>query len=144
MAQPSDRPLSTPFPEQGNRDLIERLRWVIALRWAVVVALLLVGSLAGSSPSTSAVHISLAVLVLIYNLAYFFASGQRDFGRSSFTNIVRYGQVPVDLLVFTVLIHFSGGVTGPVFVFYFLYIFVGLAILPPSGAYWVAGIATVF
>jgi diguanylate cyclase (GGDEF)-like protein len=148
MAVTPDRPLITPFPEPGNRELIERLRWVIGLRWTVVIALLLVGFLGNTfradSPQTSVVHVGLAVLVLTYNLAYLYAASRPRFGQSNLTTLIRYGQVPVDLLVFTVLIHFSGGVTGPVFVLYFLYIFVGLAILPPSGAYWVAGIAAFF
>jgi diguanylate cyclase (GGDEF)-like protein len=139
------RPLSTPSTENGNRELVERLRWVIGLRWTVVIALFLVGffgdTYGGDSVNSRAVHIGLALLVLTYNILYLVASRRPGFGHSGLMTLVRYGQVPIDLLVFTVLVHFTGGITGPVFVLYFLYIFVGLAILPPSGAYWVAGIA---
>src|SRR5207253_5957963 len=121
------------------------LRWIIGLRWAVVASLLLVVVLGHIwkrySAETDIMHLGLALSVLVYNLFYIYASRQPGFGQSTLTTLVRYAQVPIDLFVVTALVHFFGGVTGPVFVLYFLYIFVGLAILPPSGAYWVAGIA---
>ena len=57
---------------------------------------------------------------------------------SRFSRWLILAQIPLDILVFTVIIHSSGGVTGPVFVLYFLYVFVGLAILPARGTYFVA------
>ncbi|MFL5731814.1 MAG: diguanylate cyclase [Chloroflexia bacterium] len=134
--------------ERPGRELAERLRWVIGLRWAVAAMLILVGVLgqtyANPSLGTLAVHVGLAALVLCYNFLYLYASKQPGFGESSLTALIRYGQVPVDLLVLTVLIHSTGGVTGPVVVLYFAYILVSLAILPPSGAYWVAALAAIF
>src|SRR6476659_3774719 len=133
--------------EHPGRELAERMRWVIALRWAVAGALALVvilGRALGESTQTTAVYLGLAGLVLVYNFLCFFASRSPSFGHSSLTTLVRYGQVPVDLLVFTALVHLLGGVTSPVFVLYFVYILVGLAILPPSGAYWVAAIAALY
>lgn len=144
------RPFLSPTNEQGPREsaTVERLRWVVGLRWTVAVALLLVGVIGNAlniySGQTIAAHIGLAALVLLYNLYYLYALRQPDFGQTALTKLVRYAQVPVDLLVFTVLVHFLGGITSPVFVLYFLYVFVGLAILPPSGAYWVAGAAAFF
>jgi diguanylate cyclase (GGDEF)-like protein len=132
----------------GSRELIERLRWVIGLRWTVVIALFLIGIISrfssGESPEASVFYAALALLLLVYNLFYLFASRRPDFGHSGLTRLLRFGQVPVDLAVITVLVHFRGGYTGPVFVLYFVYVFVGLAILPPSGAYWVAGLAAIF
>src|SRR4051812_42696932 len=150
MAEVRQHPLGvpalSPWASQNNNELRERLRWVIGLRWSVVLALFAVVILGntyrGDSLQTSLVHFGLAIAVLLYNLFYLYASRQPGFGESELTNRLRYAQVPIDLAVFTVLVHFSGGATSPVFVLYFLYIFVGLAILPPSGAYWVAAIAT--
>jgi diguanylate cyclase (GGDEF)-like protein len=129
---------------------VERLRWVVGIRWTVVVALLLVGLLGpnlagprGGTSEASLVHIALAVVVAAYNTLYLLATRRPDFGSTRASYALVLLQVPVDLLVFTAIIHYSGGVTGPVFVLYFLYIFVGLAILPPSGAYFVAGIAAI-
>lgn len=132
-------------------ELVERLTWIVGIRWTVVAALLLVGLLGPNipyllSPSTktfdaSIPHIVLAAIVAAYNFFYLFASRKPDFGKTQATYIAVLAQVPIDLLLFTAIVHFSGGVTGPVFVLYFLYIFVGLAILPPAGAYIVAGIA---
>jgi diguanylate cyclase (GGDEF)-like protein len=134
-------------------ELVERLRWVIGIRWTLVVALLLVGLLGGNlenivnlSPGNfqiSEIHLVLAAVVAAYNLFYLFACRLADFGMSSGSYVAILAQVPIDLFVFTVIIDKSGGVTGPVFVLYFLYIFVGLAILPPAGAYMVAAIAAI-
>ncbi|HEY0072084.1 MAG TPA: diguanylate cyclase [Chloroflexia bacterium] len=128
----------------GSGELVERMRWVIGIRWTVVVALLLVGVIivVGRLPSETAFwQIGLAATVALLNVCYLVATWQPSFTTTSLGQILRYAQIPLDLLVFTIIVHFSGGVTGPVFVLYFLYIFVGLAILPPSGAYYVAGVA---
>lgn len=131
----------------GPDDLVDRMRWVIGIRWTVVVALLLVGVLGlyiqGYSRETGMWHIALALVVGILNLLYLVATWQPGLSASNLGQSLRYAQIPLDLLVFTAIVHFSGGVTGPVFVLYFLYIFVGLAILPPVGAYFVAGTAVV-
>jgi diguanylate cyclase (GGDEF)-like protein len=134
-------------------ELVERLRWVIGIRWTVVVALLLVGLLGPNLAdilslhlrgfSTSLTHVGLALVVAAYNLLLLILSRRPDFGKTRASYFAILAQVPIDLLVFTIIIDYSGGVTGPVFVLYFLYIFVGLAILPPTGAYMVAGIAAI-
>jgi hypothetical protein len=76
------------------------------------------GDLRGSSYT----HIALAAVVAAYNIFYLFATRRSDFGRTRRTSLLRLVQIPVDLVVFTAIVHFSGGVTGPVFVLYFLYI----------------------
>src|ERR1044072_1780849 len=103
------RPFISPSIHHGNRELVERLRWVIGLRWSVVLALLLVtlfmgmrGNLeTGYSRENSLAHMGLAMLVLAYTFFFLFASRQPDFGQSGLTKLIRYGQVPVDLLVVT-------------------------------------------
>lgn len=132
-------------------ELVERLRWVIGIRWTVVVALILVAfagpGLANITPALTStnpiVHLGLAALVAVYNTIYWLASRLPDFGRSRITYFLILAQVPIDILVFTAIVRYSGGVTGPVFVLYFLYIFVGLAILPPKGTYFVAGFSAI-
>lgn len=132
-------------------ELVERLRWVIGIRWTVVVALVLVAVLGpGLSSFTSAlsggsplIHLGLALLIAIYNSMYLLGSRLPNFGRTRLSYWLILAQVPLDILVFTAIIRWSGGVTGPVFVLYFLYIFVGLAILPPKGTYFVAGFSAI-
>ena len=128
--------------EIDTRELIERIKWVISLRWTLAVALLLVGLFRETSPAdpqpVKLYYAGLALLVIGYNLYFFMAARRADFGETGTTNLVRYLQVPLDLVVFTLLLHLQGGVTSPVFSLYFVYVFIGLAILPPSGAYWVA------
>jgi diguanylate cyclase (GGDEF)-like protein len=130
----------------GSSELVERMRWVISIRWTVVVALLLVGAIIvlWQLPAETALwQFGLAATVALLNVCYLVATWQPRFTTTNLGQILRFAQVPIDLLVFTIVVHFSGGVTGPVFVLYFLYIFVGLAIIPPAGAYFVAGVAAV-
>ncbi len=138
----------TAHARANNAELVERLRWVIGIRWTVVIALLLVGLLGGAYRGDlreiSYPHVVLALLVAFYNLFYLASTRQPNFGGTPLSRFIRVVQIPVDLFIFTAIVHFSGGVTGPVFVLYFLYIFVGLAILPPSGAYIVAGTAVFY
>ncbi len=147
MTQPTNRAQSHALGAAKVTELVERLRWVIGIRWTVVVALILVAiaspwlsnlstTFAGSNPL---IHLSLALFVTAYNTAYLLGSRMPEFGRTRVTYWLILAQVPLDILVFTAIVRWSGGVTGPVFVLYFLYIFVGLAILPPKGTYFVAG-----
>ncbi|MEO8287184.1 MAG: diguanylate cyclase [Chloroflexota bacterium] len=153
MTPTSNKTRFNPAIVLKTAELVERLRWVIGIRWTVVVALLVVGLVGPNLPSilnlrpysfnSSMVHVGLAVVVAAYNLFYLLASRRPDFGKTRGSYYAILAEVPIDLCIFTIIVHFSGGVTGPVFVLYFLYIFVGLAILPPSGAYVVAAIAAV-
>jgi diguanylate cyclase (GGDEF)-like protein len=137
-----------PTNKSAISELAERLRWVIGIRWTVVIALLLVGVLGsvvrGDSAQAGLVHLGLACLVAAYNVFYLVITRQPGFGATRASRSISLAQIPLDLFVFTAIVHFSGGVTGPVFVLYFLYIFVGLAILPPAGAYVVALLAAFF
>jgi diguanylate cyclase (GGDEF)-like protein len=76
--------------------------------------------------------------VALYNLFYLYISRRPKLDTHGFSKWLLLAQIPLDIFVFTVIIHSSGGVTGPVFVLYFLYVFVGLAILPARGTYFVA------
>jgi diguanylate cyclase (GGDEF)-like protein len=153
LIQPDNTTRVTAAAGLTTTELIERLRWVIGIRWTLVIALLLVGLLGPYLPnvsnfsaetySPSWVHIVLAGVVAAYNLVFLLLARRPSFGESRGSYMVILAQVPIDLLVFTIIIDKSGGVTSPIFVLYFLYIFVGLAILPPSGAYMVAIIATI-
>lgn len=140
------KPKFAPAQELRSADLVERLRWVIGIRWTVVIALLFIGLLGKPwqpDSGMSRAQLALAMLVSIYNFFFLSAIRRPDFGNTPFTRALHFVQMPLDLIAFTVIIHLSGGVTGPVFVLYFLYIFVGLAILPPVGAYYVAIISAI-
>lgn len=111
-----------------------------------MIALLLVAAFGPALAQRSAtasytspyVHIGLALVVALYNLLYLYISRWPKLDANGFAKWLLLAQIPLDIFVFTVIIHSSGGVTGPVFVLYFLYVFVGLAILPARGTYFVA------
>ena len=139
------RPLFTNIAEPNTQELHDRLRWVIGLRWTVVIALFIVAvvgllrsNASGDSADLALIQVGLALLVALINGAVLYTTRKSGPLEGRIPNIVRYGLVPVDIVLFTILLHLSGGITSPVFVLYFLYVFIGLATLPPSGAYWVA------
>jgi diguanylate cyclase (GGDEF)-like protein len=144
--QPTNLIGGEPVGAGKTSELVEKLRWVVGIRWTVVIALVLVAVFgpaisqrAGTATFTSPyIHIGLALVVALYNLIYMYISRHPRLDSSRFSRWLILAQIPLDIFVFTVIIHSSGGVTGPVFVLYFLYVFVGLAILPARGTYFVA------
>lgn len=135
------------FAGNETDEVTEQMRWVIGIRWTVVAALVFVwlgltfSSFFGYPHSTAYWYLALAIFTATLNVIYSAVSRQPTLSAGHSSHWLRLAQIPLDLLVFTAIVHLTGGVMGPVFVLYFLYIFVGLAILPPLGAYYVAGIS---
>lgn len=146
LVQPTNMTTGEPTGAGKTSELVEKLRWVIGMRWTVVVALVFVAVLGpaitqrtGTAAFTSPyIHIGLALVVALYNLIYLYLSRRPKLDTSHLSRWLILAQIPLDIFVFTVIIHSSGGVTGPAFVLYFLYVFAGLAILPARGTYFLA------
>lgn len=104
--------------------LIERLYWLIRLRWIAVtgvfLTVLFVESVLGFRLETFLLYVS-AVVLGSYNLAFLFLL--RSVGRKASAatfNRIANAQISLDLLTLTVLVHFSGGIENP-FLFYFIF-----------------------
>ena len=133
MADISAHTLS-PWASQGSNELRERLRWVMVALDGGACPFRRGGPrqhLSRQLIPANLVHFGLAMAVLLYNLFSSPASRKPGFGENELTNRLRYGQVPIDLR-FSLYLSTLRRHTSPVFVLYFLYIFVGLAILPPA------------
>lgn len=113
-----------PLNPKNHDGLIERLYWLVRLRWIAAAGVLLTVfiavhllELALPGPRLYATAATLAV----YNgalLLFLKIYGNRQ--PFAFINRVANIQIALDLLSLTVLIHFSGGIENP-FIFYFIF-----------------------
>jgi len=105
-------------------DLIERICWVIKLRWIAVVGVILVILSASRILKFSLPLFPLYIIAIAlagYNLIFFLLLTQfRRKGSFVIINRIANAQISLDLLSLAALIHFSGGIENP-FIFYFIF-----------------------
>ena len=115
--------------------LAEQIFWLIQLRWIAVVGLF-GAALAGNYVfpvliSPVPFYICAGVLLLC-NILYFFVATRKagDVG----TKDVVWGmiQVETDIFILTAVLHFSGGVVNPFFLFYVFHVIIAAIILPST------------
>jgi signal transduction histidine kinase len=109
-----------------NEPLIERLFWLIRLRWiaviGVILAILFANLIIELDLPVFALY-SICFVLAVYNLVFYFIttylkrSSSQLFG---FAGKIANIQISLDLLILASLIHFSGGIENP-FIFYFIF-----------------------
>ena len=107
-------------PQEG---FIERLYWLIKLRWIAVIGvffavLFATQSLAFSLPVVILYTITCALFV--YNVIFFILLIRFEKKSPIIINRIANAQISFDLLSLAALIHFSGGIENP-FIFYFIF-----------------------
>lgn len=110
-----------------NGRLVKRAYWLIKLRWlataAVAVCTFISYRILGIHLVENALY-SIAGLLAIYNAVVYFLLGYfcRDHKNISYSAVNKtiHFQISADLLILTLLLHFSGGIENP-FVFYFTF-----------------------
>src|SRR3989338_10975581 len=104
---------------QADGGLVERIRWLIRLRWIAVAGVLLAIAFSDRVLKLSLPVVPLyttALAILIYNLAFSAISKKPYAAAYRMANL----QIGLDLVSLAALIHFSGGIENP-FIFYFLF-----------------------
>lgn len=121
------------LPELGKGILFEQLRWLIVLRWFAILGIVLVGVISRYSlsvlPSGTPIFV-LAGILLACNLAYHLILRQSPHRGTWFNLVFATVQIEADLLLLTLLIHFSGGITNPFSLFYIFHIIIATIMLP--------------
>ncbi len=113
--------------------LIEQLKWLIRLRWFAVIGIVLTGLICTYVfpvlENVTPIYVC-AVLLLLCNFVY--ALAVRMHGTTGGPGGILLGivQVEMDLIILTVLIHFSGGTTNPFTFFYVFHVIIATIILP--------------
>jgi signal transduction histidine kinase len=108
-------------------ELIERIDWLINLRWLAfvgVIATILVARAAFAGPLPCGKLLAVAFAIPAYNLVYHIAwrraTRSRDGNLEHLSSLLANAQILCDLIVLGALIHFSGGVEN-LFGFYFVF-----------------------
>jgi signal transduction histidine kinase len=113
---------SAKLPFHTVASLKERLAWLINLRWISILALLFcvpVGDTMFGFRIGFTEIINIAVILLAINILYFFVARHFPF-RNEYQELAFLElQILVDLLIISLVIHYSGGIGNP---FYFLYL----------------------
>ncbi|UCG56731.1 MAG: PAS domain-containing protein [Phycisphaerales bacterium] len=129
-AEARDRP-----SRYAREALFEHLLWLIRLRWAAVGAVVGAGVLGSYvfPVLTSAVPIWIcAAVLLLCNVVYFLVATKKPADTGPKDMALGVVQAEVDLVILTAVLHFSGGVVNPFFLFYIFPIIIATIILPRS------------
>jgi signal transduction histidine kinase len=119
-------------------ELIERIDWLIQLRWLAVagtgIALLLGWLLYGSALSLLPLAGTTLVIALYNSQFYLYARtlrlGQAGIVRLRHATQLAYLQIILDLLALALLVHFSGGVENPLALFFVFHTIIASILLP--------------
>ncbi|MHC4511351.1 MAG: sensor histidine kinase, partial [Planctomycetota bacterium] len=121
-------------PSQCTREaLVEQILWLIRLRWIAVGGMIVVALLGSRvfTALTNAMPIyGCAAALLISNILYFLAATKKPEQASPRDMVLGMIQVEVDLLILTAVLHYSGGVVNPFFLFYIFHVIIAAIILP--------------
>jgi signal transduction histidine kinase len=130
-------------------ELIERLDWLIRLRWLAVLGTGLALALACLLyPGELSLGLLTAVVLVIvlYNLQFLFYARTLKLsyaGPNRLRNATRFAcvQIVIDLLALAVLVHFSGGVENPMAVFFVFHTIIASILLSQRVSFLMASLA---
>ncbi|MHC4394247.1 MAG: two-component system sensor histidine kinase NtrB [Planctomycetota bacterium] len=126
-------------PSQCRQEvLVEQLLWLIQLRWiavAGVVGVVLVCSyIFPVVTNPTPVYVCTGVL-LLSNIFYYSVATKKGVGAGVKDIVLGMVQVEADLVILTMVLHFSGGVINPFFLFYIFHVIIAAIMLPRNLSY---------
>ena len=124
----------------------QQMKWLIQLRWIAVLSIVVAGIIGVDVfpilENAGPLFICAAVL-LVCNVIYLSVTSKR-YGCSEKSDVIlAMVQVGIDLVVLTILLHFSGGVQNPFLLFYLFHVIIAAIILPRDLAFCV-GLLSIF
>ena len=133
-----------------HTELIERIDWLLRLRWLAVVGTLGAIFLADFLfPHTLSIGplVSISIAIAFYNLLFLLyaralQAGEAVANRLWHTVLFACVQIVLDLLALTALLHFSGGVENPFALFLVFHVIVASILLPRGMSFGVAFFAS--
>ena len=128
-----------------RKTLAEQLFWLIQLRWIAVIGVV-AAALAGNYVfpvlmNPVPIYICAGVLLLC-NIFYCLVTTRGSSGVGSRDIMLGMIQVEADIAILTAVLHFSGGVVNPFFLFYIFHVIMATIILPRNLSYGV-GLTTI-
>jgi len=136
------------FPLQA--ELIERIDWLISLRWLAVVGTLLTIVVVNSYFPGLLLQgplIATTAAIALYNLffllyARWLRTHQSTALRLRQSTVFACVQIALDLITLTMLLHFSGGVENPFALFFVFHMIIASILLYPTVSFLVALLAS--
>ncbi len=125
--------------------LVEQLLWLIQLRWiaaAGVVTAAVVGNYVFPVLISPVPIYVCAGAILLCNVFYYLAITGKGSGARAKSVVLGMVQVEADIVILTAVLHFSGGVINPFFLFYLFHVIIATIILPRNLSYSV-GLTTI-
>ncbi len=131
--------------------LMRRVNRLIQWRWLVVIVVLCAVSAAaiafpGSLPMP--IPVMIAVAMAIYNAAFHLYSEQLQTRPESQAErpwlLFAHAQILLDLITLTVLLHFTGGIENPFYIFYFFHVIAASILFARRLSFLYSGLATIF
>jgi len=131
-----------------DRELSDRVRWLIALRWMLILlaAFVLVVAnrwIAKALPVRALWSVLGAVAV--YNLLFWVVANRLVSRAAPYEihAVLMHGQIIADMVALTVGLHYSGGLENPFSTYYLLLVVIGSTLMTKRASYYYAGVATV-
>jgi len=132
----------------ANTRLIKRAYWLIRLRWAAAVSVA-VGTYICSNLLDIAMHdralYGIAIFLALYNLIVLLLLNRCSMGRDqrpcTAVGAIINVQISADLLILTVLLHFSGGIENPFEFFFVFHMIIASVLLSVRASYLYAALA---
>jgi signal transduction histidine kinase len=136
------------FPLQV--ELIERIDWLISLRWLAVVGTLLtivVVNFYFPGLLLQGPLVATTAAIALYNFLFFLYARQLGAHESTAlrlrqSTLFAYVQIALDLIALTMLLHFSGGVENPFAVFFIFHMIIASILLSSIASFLVALLAS--
>lgn len=121
-------------PSQCTREvLVEQNLLLIRLRWIAVVGLVaaaMAGSYVSSVLTTVGPLYVCAGILLLCNIVFFLVATKKAANAGRRYVVLGMMQAEADLIILTAVLHFSGGVVNPFFLFYIFHSIIATIILP--------------
>ena len=125
-----------------NNRLVGRAYWLIKLRWIAIAGacftIFITGNVLHVSVQTVALYCSVSPLVLENIIALLLLKHLlKKRSTKIFTSIgkVIHFQISVDLLILTILLHYSGGIENPFIVYFVFHMAIASILLPLRESY---------
>jgi signal transduction histidine kinase len=144
-------------PEEGrHRTVLARLEelrsrnvWLVRLRWLAVcgfVAATTVARYVFETPVEAGRLYAVAAVLLAYNVVMFLLvtrkAADAPVERQLFASrVLATGQMAVDLLLLTVMLHYSGGAENPFFFYFVFHMIIGSILLERRASFYIATLA---
>lgn len=134
-----------------SRSLVQRAFWLIRLRWVAIAGLAGATFFASeflkvTLPTTQLFILSGILLgynFVLYDLVKYFTWGRRRPKHNTVSRIITF-QISMDLLILTVILHYSGGIENPFFLYFVFHMVLTSIMLSKAQSYIQATLAVLF